>query len=87
MIRTRSRPGSEGTALARGPEAAGASAVGMPDRVQACLFDLDGVLTETAKVHAAAWKEMSGACLRARARQVGGPFAASGPAGGYDANP
>ena len=87
MIRTRSRPGSEGTALARGPEAAGASAVGLPDRVQACLFDLDGVLTETAKVHAAAWKEMSGACLRARARQVGGPFAASGPAGGYDANP
>jgi len=28
--------------------------VGLPKRVRACLFDLDGVLTETAKVHAAA---------------------------------
>jgi beta-phosphoglucomutase-like phosphatase (HAD superfamily) len=26
--------------------------------VRGCLFDLDGVLTQTAKVHGAAWKEM-----------------------------
>jgi beta-phosphoglucomutase family hydrolase len=32
----------------------------------ACLFDLDGVLTQTAKVHAAAWKEMFDAYLRER---------------------
>jgi beta-phosphoglucomutase family hydrolase len=32
--------------------------LGLPDRVTACLFDLDGVLTQTAKVHAAAWKTM-----------------------------
>jgi beta-phosphoglucomutase-like phosphatase (HAD superfamily) len=32
--------------------------LGLPDGVRACLFDLDGVLTQTAKVHAAAWKEM-----------------------------
>ena len=32
--------------------------LGLPDGVRACLFDLDGVLTETASVHAAAWKEM-----------------------------
>jgi beta-phosphoglucomutase family hydrolase len=32
--------------------------LGLPDAVRACLFDLDGVLTNTAKVHAAAWKEM-----------------------------
>lgn len=31
--------------------------LGLPDRIRACLFDLDGVLTQTAKVHAAAWKE------------------------------
>lgn len=32
-------------------------ALGLPDTVTACLFDLDGVITQTAKVHAAAWKE------------------------------
>lgn len=34
------------------------SVLGLPDDVTACLFDLDGVLTQTAKVHAAAWKTM-----------------------------
>jgi beta-phosphoglucomutase family hydrolase len=34
--------------------------------VEVCLFDLDGVLTQTAKVHAAAWKEMFDDFLRAR---------------------
>jgi beta-phosphoglucomutase family hydrolase len=31
--------------------------LGLPRRVQACLFDLDGVLTDTASVHARAWKQ------------------------------
>jgi beta-phosphoglucomutase family hydrolase len=35
----------------------------MPASVRACLFDMDGVLTETATVHAAAWKEMFDAFL------------------------
>src|SRR4051794_37176868 len=30
----------------------------LPDGITACLFDLDGVLTQTAKIHAQAWKEM-----------------------------
>ena len=30
--------------------------LGLPDHVTACLFDLDGVLTDTAAVHRAAWK-------------------------------
>lgn len=30
----------------------------LPDGIDACLFDLDGVITRTAKVHAAAWAEM-----------------------------
>ena len=30
--------------------------LGLPDNIQACLFDLDGVLTDTASVHEAAWK-------------------------------
>jgi beta-phosphoglucomutase family hydrolase len=40
----------------------------MPEGVHACLFDLDGVLTQTAKVHAAAWKEMFDEYLRRRAQ-------------------
>jgi beta-phosphoglucomutase family hydrolase len=38
--------------------------LGLPDGVKALLFDLDGVLTQTAKVHQAAWKEMFDAYLR-----------------------
>jgi len=42
--------------------------------VTACLFDLDGVLTQTAKVHAAAWKQMFDDYLRRRAEQHGEQF-------------
>ncbi|MET8450116.1 beta-phosphoglucomutase family hydrolase [Streptomyces sp. NPDC005209] len=48
--------------------------LGLPDHVRACLFDLDGVLTQTAKVHAAAWKEMFDGYLRERAAREGTPF-------------
>jgi beta-phosphoglucomutase family hydrolase len=47
------------------------STLGLPERVRACLFDLDGVLTQTAKVHAAAWKQMFDEYLRARAERTG----------------
>jgi beta-phosphoglucomutase family hydrolase len=40
--------------------------VRLPANVEACLFDLDGVLTKTAKVHAAAWKTMFDDFLRSR---------------------
>jgi beta-phosphoglucomutase family hydrolase len=48
--------------------------LGLPDSVTACLFDLDGVLTQTAKVHAAAWKQMFDDYLRGRAEKTGGKF-------------
>ncbi len=48
--------------------------LGLPSGTRACLFDLDGVLTQTAKVHAAAWKEMFDAYLRERAQATGEPF-------------
>ena len=32
--------------------------LGLPDQIRACLFDLDGVLTDTASVHRRAWKAM-----------------------------
>lgn len=40
--------------------------LGLPDTIRACLFDLDGVLTQTAKVHQAAWKRTFDDLLRAR---------------------
>jgi beta-phosphoglucomutase family hydrolase len=48
--------------------------LGLPDGVSACLFDLDGVLTQTAKVHAAAWKQMFDDYLRSRAEKTGEQF-------------
>jgi len=38
--------------------------LGLPESIKGCLFDLDGVLTQTAKVHDAAWKEMFDDFLR-----------------------
>ncbi|MGH3347021.1 MAG: HAD family hydrolase [Nocardioides sp.] len=34
------------------------SRFGLPEGIRACLFDLDGVLTDTASVHRAAWREV-----------------------------
>jgi beta-phosphoglucomutase family hydrolase len=48
--------------------------LGLPDDIQACLFDMDGVLTKTAAVHAAAWKQMFDEFLRKRAQADGGEF-------------
>ena len=48
--------------------------LGLPPAVRACLFDLDGVLTKTAQVHAAAWKEMFDEYLRGRAERSGEEF-------------
>ena len=45
---------------------------GLPATIDACLFDMDGVLTETAAVHAAAWKDAFDEFLRGRA--AGGSF-------------
>jgi beta-phosphoglucomutase family hydrolase len=41
-------------------------ALGLPEPVTACLFDLDGVLTNTAAVHAVAWKHAFDAFLERR---------------------
>ena len=48
--------------------------LGLPGGIRACLFDLDGVLTQTATVHAAAWKQMFDAFLRNRAEATGSTF-------------
>jgi beta-phosphoglucomutase family hydrolase len=48
--------------------------LGLPDNVRACLFDLDGVLTKAAEVHAAAWKKMFDGYLQERAARTGELF-------------
>ena len=58
--------------------------LGLPDGTRGCLFDLDGVLTKTAKVHAAAWKEMFDSYLRDRSRRTGEPFVPFDPVTDYD---
>ena len=58
--------------------------LGLPDGITACLFDLDGVLTQTAKVHAAAWKQMFDEYLKARAEREGEKFVPFDKAGDYD---
>jgi beta-phosphoglucomutase family hydrolase len=58
--------------------------LGLPTGIHACLFDLDGVLTPTAAVHAAAWTEMFDGFLRTRAERTGEPFVPFDPVADYD---
>src|SRR5438128_942446 len=60
------------------------SALGLPDAVEVCLFDLDGVLTRTAELHAAAWKQMFDDYLSERAARLGEPFVPFDAVGDYD---
>jgi beta-phosphoglucomutase family hydrolase len=48
--------------------------LGLPDGIKACLFDLDGVLTQTAKVHAQAWKQTFDEYLKKRDGDAFTPF-------------
>jgi beta-phosphoglucomutase-like phosphatase (HAD superfamily) len=52
--------------------------------MRACLFDLHGVLTQTAAVHAAGWKEMFDAYLRERSKRTGELFKAFERVTDYD---
>ncbi|MFI6762781.1 HAD family hydrolase [Micromonospora sp. NPDC050417] len=58
--------------------------LGLPGHVTACLFDLDGVLTQTARVHNAAWAETFDDFLRRRAADRGEPFQPYDPGADYN---
>ena len=58
--------------------------LGLPDAITACLFDMDGVITQTAKVHDAAWKEMFDEFLRSWSAEHNQPFVPFDPVGDYD---
>lgn len=59
----------------------GSTELGLPRRIRACLFDLDGVITRTAVVHAAAWRKAFDEFLR---RRDGDAFRPFDPAADYD---
>lgn len=56
----------------------------LPQAIHACLFDLDGVLTRTAEVHAAAWKQMFDEFLRLWSEQNALASKAFDPVDDYD---
>ena len=58
--------------------------LGLPEAVTACLFDMDGVITQTAKVHDAAWKEMFDEFLRDWSAAHDQPFKPFDPVDDYD---
>jgi beta-phosphoglucomutase family hydrolase len=58
--------------------------LGLPEAITACLFDMDGVITQTAKVHDAAWKEMFDAFLRDWSAAHNQPFKPFDPVADYD---
>jgi beta-phosphoglucomutase family hydrolase len=58
--------------------------LGLPDGISGTLFDMDGVITQTAVVHDAAWKEAFDGFLRKRADQTGEPFVPFDPVHDYD---
>jgi beta-phosphoglucomutase family hydrolase len=55
----------------------------LPDEVRACLFDMDGVLTDTASVHAEAWKQTFDAFLKEREGDGAQPFDVKADYGKY----
>jgi beta-phosphoglucomutase family hydrolase len=61
----------------------GVATLGLPAGTRACLFDLDGVLTQTAKLHAAAWKQMFDEFGREWSKRSGQPFPPFDPVRDY----
>ena len=70
--------------MASGQTTTEVSRVGLPATTRACLFDLDGVLTRTARVHRRAWQETFDEYLRARLQSTGAPFVPFDAVGDYD---
>ena len=55
----------------------------LPHDFEAAIFDLDGVVTKTAMVHAAAWKRLFDGYLQMRAARLGEVFQPFDSGGDY----
>ncbi len=73
-MRKRTRVVHLGFTATGGREVYVARVLGLPDRIEGLLFDLDGVLTQTAKVHFKAWKQTFDAYLKQRDGDGFDPF-------------
>ncbi|HWC79620.1 MAG TPA: beta-phosphoglucomutase family hydrolase [Pseudonocardiaceae bacterium] len=60
------------------------TSTGLPEPITACLFDMDGVLTDTAALHAAAWKRTFDDYLRMRAARSAVEFVPFDSVADYD---
>jgi Cof subfamily protein (haloacid dehalogenase superfamily) len=60
--------------------------LGLPPRARACLFALEGVLTQAARLHAEAWKRLFDHYLLQRARASNDPFVPFDPVHEYAAH-
>jgi Cof subfamily protein (haloacid dehalogenase superfamily) len=60
--------------------------LGLPPRARACLFGLEGVLTQAARIHAEAWKQLFDHYLLQRARASNQPFIPFDPVHEYAAH-
>jgi beta-phosphoglucomutase-like phosphatase (HAD superfamily) len=65
------------------PTASISRLLGLPPGVRACIFDSEGILDESAAVHAEAWGETFDELLRRRSERSGGRFAQFDPRGDY----
>jgi beta-phosphoglucomutase-like phosphatase (HAD superfamily) len=59
--------------------------LGLPEGVEACIFDLDGVLTDSGRLHAAAWAEVFDSLLLRLSEQTGRHFIPFDRVGDYGA--
>jgi len=62
------------------------TSLGLPLRARACLFGLEGVLTQAARLHAEAWKRLFDYYLLRRARSADQPFIPFDPVHEYAAH-
>jgi beta-phosphoglucomutase family hydrolase len=85
-VRAASGPGARSAGMAKQRQGAVSKRgrLGLPGTVTACLFDLDGVLTQTARVHAEAWKATFDAFLKLRAAKQGGTLRPFDKVADYD---
>ena len=65
------------------PHGAARRVLGLPSRIRACVFNLDGVLVPSATLHAAAWTEALDAFIWARTERTRGRFLPFDPAVDY----
>jgi beta-phosphoglucomutase family hydrolase len=68
------RPGGRAVTEERAMQQPDSQSAITRDKYDAVLFDLDGVITDTATIHATCWKQMFDAYLQKRAAERGEPF-------------